>query len=80
MGKTRPKDLSFGKNPKSLLSLGPEISMIRTDGRTETGAYKRYHLWWVTLKNMLCRGGKEELKSNKFMSLTEICVVTPSEP
>ena len=64
MGKYRPKNLSSGKNQKSLPSLGPDISKVqsirRTDGRTETPEYKRYHPWWVTLKN------KNKIKKTKL--------------
>ena len=54
MARYRPKNLSSGKNRKSLGSLGPDISKEQsdrqTDGRTERPEYKRYHPWWVTLK------------------------------
>ena len=50
MARYRPKNLSSGKNRKSLSSLGPDISKEQSDRRTETPEYKRYHPWWVTLK------------------------------
>ena len=35
MAEYKPKNLSFGKNQKSLPSLGPDISKEQSDGRTD---------------------------------------------
>ena len=43
MGRPRPWEESNKKNLKSLAGLEAEISMERTDRRTEMRAYKRYH-------------------------------------